>query len=837
MPSLLRAACAALVFAFVSALTFSPATADSPKHVQVVQSFEPARNNGTPLVQVRFSNILVGTFAIDTGEIESVITEPFARKADFKLVEDENSLAIGLRHVRFVQPPEIKLANLSVMKPTFRVVAQDFLPEFNGRRIDGILGGNFLSQFALRIDYPAHEIDWIMPGNLNDKAAAELGFTPQNQIGLTQEHSDFVTLEINHYSLRADLQNGEEAAIEDMFIDTGSPVTLVSAKLAEELKLRLLAEQDMKVLNVPAAPYHQSTIPRMQVGQSLLTNVAVLAAREKDSKIPPILGENVLSNCVVLFDFGPHRFYLKPVLPPAKTDAVVPADKKQIDWDRLRAAPDLPTVEEMLEGGLAPDAADTLSEQAGRLRGSDPDSTKNVVRLEKLGALLRDGQDEIGATAAFKEAAAAAKTAAAAHPGDGVLAGQWVDALMLAGRDDEAIAAATQKTVHLPADASGWRQLGQALTSYVLFLVSGERITLTEAEALKLMQNVPDSVATPAQTALVQPLLAQAYAAFNKSVALAPTATQGYRERGLFRLASRIALTSLQQVSVRITLPSPEVPTEDTAQALAIADWQQCAALSPDDVKRLAMTGYLDQQMTFFHNRPWLTARVKGKPIVLPSELMTADTVQARLAALTKSPDKTLAASAGTALGTLQLEKNEASPDADVSWRQALTLDPTKPEPLRLLAAHLRYTEKWTDLQSLLTEQCAVRDSVPLRLTLAVVLNGESLTADAEAQVRAARTLAPENATVNLVLADLLLARSSGDPAALSEAAVCLGKARLGYGTLATAEQKATLATSEAVWLALDHDPAGAEKQLAALAAEQPNCTQVREALAALVPY
>ncbi len=163
MSLLLRAACSALLLAALAA--FVPASADAPKHVQVVQTFEPARDNGTPLVQVRFSNTLVGTFIVDTGEIESVITEPFARKAKFKLVEDENFLAIGLHHVRFVQPPEIKLANLAVLKPTFRVVSQDFLPEFDGRPIDGILGGNFLSQFALRIDYPAHEIDWIMPEN------------------------------------------------------------------------------------------------------------------------------------------------------------------------------------------------------------------------------------------------------------------------------------------------------------------------------------------------------------------------------------------------------------------------------------------------------------------------------------------------------------------------------------------------------------------------------------------------------------------------------------------------------------------------------------------------
>ncbi len=812
---------------------------DKPKHRMVAQTFEPARNNGTPLVQVRFSNTLVGTFLVDTGEIESVITEPFARKANFKLVEDANSLAIGLHHVRFVQPPEVRLENLTVVNPTFRVVSQDFIPNFDGRVIDGILGGNFLSQFALRIDYPAHEIDWITPGNLSDTSAAELGFSPQNRIELGQERSDWVTLKISHYSLRADFQNGDNTISEDMFIDTGSPATLVSAQLADQLHLRSLATENVKILDRPAAPYSQSAIGKMQIGQSALTNVAVLASQRKDIDIPPILGENVLSDCVVLLDFGPHRFYFKPVLPPAKEVRAAPLDKKQIVWDRLRAAPDLPTVEEMLADGFAPDAQDALAEQVAHLQAPDPDPAKNIARLEKLGALLRAGQDAVGAKTAFTQAVTLAKATAQAHPGSGVLTGQWGDALMLADRSDEAIAVAAQTTVRLPSYAPGWRQFGDAAVSYALFLLAGERVTFTEAELLRLMQDVPDSAATLAQTALVQPLLAQAYAAFNKSVALDPAAPKGYRERGLFRLASRIALTSMQKGNVKITLPAQEVPSEDTAQALAIADWQQCAALSPNDVERLQMTAYLDQQMPIFHDRAWLAAHLKGTSRTLPPELMTAETAQARLKELTQNPDRTLAASAWTALGTVQAGSSDAADitQAENSWRQALVLDPAQSDAFSALALRLKLDGQWKELTDLLTRQTSLHDTVPVRLTLACVLSGEGLPADAETQVRGAKALAPDNATVNLVLADLLLARSSGDAAALAEAAVCLAKAKTGYGTLATAEQEATLTTSEAVWLALDHDPDAAEKQLVALAKKQPNCTQAREALAAFVPY
>jgi hypothetical protein len=53
---------------------------------------------------------------------------------------------------------------------------------------------------------------------------------------------------------------------------------------------------------------------------------------------------------------------------------------------------------------------------------------------------------------------------------------------------------------------------------------------------------------------------------------------------------------------------------------------------------------------------------------------------------------------------------------------------------------------------------------------------------------------------------------------------------------LAAPEQKATLATAQAVWTALAGDAGAAQAQLITLARDQPACTQAREALAALTP-
>lgn len=842
MPSIfrsftLRAACTASTLLTLFAAASLPAPADPPKHVQVVQTFEPARDNGTPLVQVRFSNTVIGTFAIDIGEYSSVMTDTFAAKLGLKPTAYQGAW-LGFRTPFFttIQVPQFGLAGLTVRKETFRLVTQSFLPPFSDRPIDGLLGGDLLSRFALRVDYPAHEIGWIIPGNLSREDAAELGFSPQSLIELGQKETDLDGSKINHYTLRADFQNGGTVSSEDLFIDTGALETLVSNPMAEKLHLLPQSTINVSTLSNPTASFTRSTVAQMQIGQTVLSDVSVLAPQSKKSGFPSLLGENVLSDCVVLLDFGPHRFYLRPVLPPVKADAVVPADKKQIDWDRLRASPDQPSIEEMLGSGFAPEAGETIAEQVKPLQVPLGDHAKDSERLEKLGALLRLGQDESGSKAAFAEAVTEASAAAKARPADGVLAGHWVDALLLAGQYEEAQAAAVQNMQHLPGFAPGWRQLGGVQMSRVLFLLLGRQETVTETKVLQL--TLPQgSPLTKAQGVFVQYSLMQAHAAFNQALALAPTDADGYRQRGVFRFVSLLAVSALQQAKLPLDLPDAEKPSTETALALTLADWQQGAALSPNDPEWLAGTAFLDRSVPFFHDRAWLTTHLKDTGQPVPTLLMTADMAQARLMALTKSTDKTLAASAWTSLGTVQFAKEESSADADVSWRQALVLSPSQPEALRLLATHLRRTEKWTELHDLLTKQCAAQDTVPARLTLAVYLNGASQSADAEAQVRAAKMLAPSNAFVNLVLVDLLLARSSGNPAALAEAKVCLDTARLGYGTLATARQKASLGTSEAVWLALDHDPAAAEKQLATLAREQPNSTQVREALAALVPY
>jgi len=188
--------------------------------------------------------------------------------------------------------------------------------------------------------------------------------------------------------------------------------------------------------------------------------------------------------------------------------------------------------------------------------------------------------------------------------------------------------------------------------------------------------------------------------------------------------------------------------------------------------------------------------------------------------------------SALEALGDVQQACD--NPASEESWNRASALDPTRTQRLCALAGKLTAEGRLIDLREILTAQIARSDTSPLRLILAATDLALEQPEDAEVQVRAALKSASQNPVANLTLASLLVAQSGYDYAVLPEAAACLDKARVGFGPHASAEQKSSLQTVQAVLLALTKDPTQARQQLIDLAREQPTCTQVREALAAL---
>ena len=803
----------------------SAVRAGAPPHRAVAGPFTVSRDNGTPLVEVTFSSGKTGLFMIDTGSYDCLITPGAAKRLGFK--QDRDTLTVPTVRIH-----DLRIGRLQVSDITFRVAEGDVATE-NGRPVDGLIGGTLLSRFALLLDYSHRTLAWVYPGDLDDTTVAELGFDPKSGLGLHQEEYPERGFKINHYSTRVQLQDGSQKGTEEMFFDTGSPMTSLSAETARRMKLVSTGSESFRfVFQSPDSAY-RSTVPSLQIGPQIFTNVSLIYPTHPDSYMVPLIGENVLGGCAVLFDFGPHRCFLQPRLPGLTTGPLPPLDTRQIDWERLRNAPEPLEFRGIMIGVLFPEILANAPLEIARLRTSPTGGTETAEHDARLGMLLRNSDDEPDAKEMFGEAVRLRRTEADAHPEDPVRAAQWTEALVDCGQEEAAITAAEKDAAKWPASPVVLRALGAAQETRAEFLLfGGELKTETDDEALDPFLDPaakpvkPDSVRVQ-QIALLRQ---KARENFGRAVALAPLDPESYNRRARFWRVDRLLLTQMDQFKIKGQLPSVE-----SALAAEMADYRVQARLRPDDAALLRRIIRLDTDQPHFHNNSWFQKQLRGtgqETELQGDEPLTAKAALAHLTALAKSSDSKTAAPALEALGEAQADTDD--PASEATLRQAVAQDPARSGALVALASLMIADNRLSALGDVLLKQSDKAPTPASCLLLSETLSAVGQTATAEEEAREALKLLPDSPEVNMALARLLLARSGDDPSVLPEAGACVAKAETGLGKFTPPQQKAAVQTLHAVWQALSGDPAGARTQLLQTLHDQPACTQAREALYAL---
>ncbi len=820
------ASCLLLLLACFTTLvpSLSVRAADPPRRA-VAGPFTLNRNGGTPLVEVAFSNGKTGLFGIDTGEYECVMTPSGVKRLGFK--QDNDTLAVPSVHIR-----DLRIGRLQVSDITFAVAPGEVGSE-NGRPIDGLLGGPLLSRFALLLDYPHRTLSWIYPGNLDDATVAELGLDPKSVLGLHQEEHFGLDFKVNHYSTRVQLQDSDRNGAEEMFFDTGAPDSSISAGTAQRLKLVSAGLEPFEYIFQEGDYANRSVVPIFQIGPQVFSDVSVIYPSHPYSYMVPLIGANVLGGCVVLFDFGPHRCFLKPVLPGLTPSLLPPIDTRQIDWERLRNAPESLGFAAILRGVLFPEILENVPLEIARLRASPTSGTKAAEHYMRMGMLLRNSEDESDAKEVFGEAVRLRRAEADAHPEDPVRAAQWTEALVDSGQEEAAVTAAEKNAAKWPASPVVLRALGAAQETRAEFLLfGGELKTKTDDEALDPFLDPATKPVKPDLLRVQQITLLRQKARENygRAVALAPLDPESYSRRARFWLVDRLLLTQMDQFKIKGQLPSAE-----SAQAAEIADYRVEARLRPDDAAVLRRVILRDNTRPELHNDGWLRKHLRGtgqENEVQDGGPVTAKAALVRLAMLSESSDPKTAVPALEALGTAQADMDD--PAAEATLQKALTLDPSRPGALASLASLMIADNRLSALGDLLLKQ-SDRDMTPAScLVLSETLSAVGQTATAEEEAREALKGLPDSPQVNMALARLLLARSGDDPTVLPEASACLTKAETGLGAFASPDQKAALQTLQAVRQALSGDPAGARTLLLQVVHDRPTCTQAREALYAL---
>ena len=799
--------------------------AGDPPHRAVAGPFTLSRDGGTPLVEVTFSSGKTGLFVIDTGAYDSVMTPACVKRLGYK--QDDNPLyfrgfsydGVTLK-LPTVQVHDLRISRLQVSDNTFAVAPGEIGTE-NGRPVDGLLGGNLLSRFALLLDYPHRTLSWIYPGTLDDETVAELGLDPKSALGLHQEEYFGLDFKINHYSTRVPLQNGGQSCTEEMFFDTGAPTCSLSDRTAQRLKLT--SDETLPFTFVFQTPDYanRSEVPSLQLGSQVFSNVSVIYPTHAHSYMVPLIGANVLGGCVVLFDFGPHRCFLKPVLPGLIPGPLPPVNASTVDWERLRNAPESLEFSELSQGVLFPESLAGLA------------ASGSAQSLAYQGSRLRDSRDEAGAMRAYSQLARLRRAEADAHPDDPVPATQWADALALAGQGEPALAAAEKNAAQWPASPVVLRSLGFVQEARAVFLLlgkPGKTVTDDQTADPPLSFGPKPGKPDPAHQAQIAALRQQARESYGRAVALAPQDPIGYNRRARFWLLDRLLLAQMSELGVKGQTPSPE-----SALAAELADFRAEARLLPNDPAVLRRVVLLDTALPQFHDDGWFRKRLRGTGLeneIQDGGFLTAKAARAHLTALSESGDPKTAAPALEALGALQEDRDD--PAAEATLRKALALDPARPGALASLASLLIADNRLSALGDLLLKQ-SDRNMTPAScLLLSETLSAVGQTATAEDEARAALKSLPDSPQANMALARLLLARSGDDSSVLPEAGACLTKAETGLGAFASPDRKAALQTLQAVRQALCGDPAGARTLLLQVVHDRPTCTQAREALYAL---
>ena len=809
----------------------------------IVIPFTPMNGHGGPLVQVRLNDRETATFLLDTGAAGCVISDTLAHKLGLKQAPVRGRFGAGMedeagKPIQFVSIKKFQMGGGVFKDGAFVVMDHRDLFKLSEQGLDGLIGATLLEQFALLVDGPQHRLALISPGGLSDEEIRFMGFGGCPALKLKSADSFFFQDAYSRdasFLVSMDLRNGDKKSRQDIIVDTGAGDTSLSFGTAKDLGLIATDKNGAQTLYGS----YLSDIARVggiNLGPLSLSDFTVSYPSMDEAVVPPLLGEDILANCVCVFDFPKNKLYLKPVLPPL-APTTGPLDKDHVDMGRLREAAHVPypAYEKAWGSASSAEAVDRPARIADGLKGMKDDDG-DAEAYGKIGELYDDDRQPDKARAAFEKAAGCYQARVKAAPKDAALLAKMAEALCRAGRAPEAEAAARSATVLAPQEPKAWIALGRVLHAESLRRLTGrDRAAdiggdFTEYQALiaRLLKDRP----TPAASAEASALAAQARAAFDKAVALAPADAAVYQARADFIESNGLGLAApLRELRGERFNVLREMYTD-----LYFADVEQVARLKPDDPEALRDAAVRDADIPAERGDKGLDDRESKFFHSLPRAFREAAQAKMdRLAVLGKSADAAKAAPALEALGEVQHTVLRDDVLAEATLRQALALDPARSRAVYVLAGILTDDRRYEDLAALLTDQLTRVNTVQDRLLLARTLDKQELMEEAQAQAQEAWRLRPGDAETNLCLAAILLRRSGEDPQRLGQAGKRLQAAASALGDHPERAQASRYAVLHGIFLGLSGDPDAAEKETLQVLGQNRTDTSARDVLAALV--
>jgi len=248
------------------------------------------------------------TLLVDTGATHTFLTPDTAKRLGVSPAADapkHTTTVIGGRRVEFPLVPLSSIAVGQAMRENLQVGVLASFP--NAPLVDGILGGSFLKNFTMTLDYATSRLRLVLKEPLPTPPP-----TPALALA-TMRSAVPIQLVGNHVLVRAVLNHTEHVTL---LLDTGATYTLLTPTTVRRLGLNPPADAPRRMLRGADGQPHEVPFVQLSalaVGEAMRENlpVGISVLFPRAPSVDGLLGGDFLEQFKMTLDRGTRQMWLE----------------------------------------------------------------------------------------------------------------------------------------------------------------------------------------------------------------------------------------------------------------------------------------------------------------------------------------------------------------------------------------------------------------------------------------------------------------------------------------------------------------------------------------------
>ncbi len=282
------------------------AQANQPAVQQETIPYIPV-GKGAPAVDVVFNGTVKARMLVDSGSTACFISDQLATElglANGPFLKWQQPLIVRGESLPLVMISSMSVGNFQVANTAFAILDSSLMGPIDG--VDGIIGANALAVIPAFFDFQKHEIT-LFSKSPSDSDLKSVGMDGAQVVPVHDKNGDL------RFLCPVSVISGDNEAVDQLHIDTGSVTTVFSKKAATNLGLT----RHGSTLRLPTVDQDIRIDAGWISGFSIAgLQTKAFAAYYSIEDLPPgsvlPLGVDVLSHYKILLDFSKKVMYIKP---------------------------------------------------------------------------------------------------------------------------------------------------------------------------------------------------------------------------------------------------------------------------------------------------------------------------------------------------------------------------------------------------------------------------------------------------------------------------------------------------------------------------------------------